>query len=187
MLAALVLPRLLPATGDRAAMLGGAALMLAAVAASSRAGGLSLLLPLWSAVGFGFAATQIPIGRILTRSARPADRPAVFAAQFALSHAAWLVAYPLAGWSGTALGLPATAIVLATLGAGALAGALALWPSSDPEILPHDHPDLPPDHPHLREFGRPHAHAFVIDGLHRRWPRRSRAGIQRSALPAGPS
>jgi hypothetical protein len=38
-------------------------------------------------------------------------------------------------------------------------------------VLPHDHPDLPPDHPHLAEHGPQHSHAVVIDDLHRRWPR----------------
>lgn len=55
-----------------------------------------------------------PSGRLLRRSAHPEDRPAVFAAQFALSHACWLLTYPLAGWLITAFGaMPA----LLTLGA----------------------------------------------------------------------
>ena len=33
------------------------------------------------------------------------DRPALFAAHFALSHACWLVTYPLAGWLGAGLGI----------------------------------------------------------------------------------
>ena len=173
MMAALVLPRILPATGDRAAMLGGAALMLVAVAASGAAAGLAGLMLLWALVGFGFALTQIPIGRILTRSAAPADRPAVFAAQFALSHAAWLVAYPLAGWLGAADGLGRAALVLAVLGAVAFVCAMRLWPPDDPEVVPHVHPDLAAGHPHLGAGETGHAHAFVIDTLHPRWPRRT--------------
>ncbi len=173
MLAALILPRILSATRDRSAMFGGAALMLAAVAASGSAAGLAGLMGLWALVGFGFALTQIPIGRILTRSAAPADRPAVFAAQFALSHAAWLVAYPLAGWLGAADGLGRAAVVLAVLGAVAFVFALRLWPSDDPDIVPHVHPGLAAGHPHLMSGEAGHAHAFVIDALHPRWPQRT--------------
>jgi MFS family permease len=169
-LAALALPRILPLTGDRRAMLAGAGLMLAGVAGSGAIAGLGTLMVLWAMVGFGFAMTQIPVGRILTRSAAPADRGAVFAAQFALSHAAWLVAYPMAGWLGAGVGLGFAATLLALVGAVALAAAWRFWPSADPAGLAHAHPGLPPDHPHMADHGRPHMHAFVIDALHPRWP-----------------
>jgi hypothetical protein len=72
---------------------------------------------------------------------------------------------------GRAGGIPVT---LAVLGVVTLLGfvlAARLWPSDDPEEIAHGHPDLPPDHPHLREHrGVAHAHAFTIDDLHRRWP-----------------
>jgi hypothetical protein len=49
--------------------------------------------------------------------------------------------------------------------------AVRYWPAHDPEEIAHAHPDLPPDHPHLREHrDHGHAHAFTIDDLHRRWP-----------------
>lgn len=41
-----------------------------------------------------------PTGRLLRRSAEAGDRPALFAAQFVLSHACWLLTYPLAGRLG---------------------------------------------------------------------------------------
>ncbi len=171
MLAAFLLPKILERLPDRPVMLSGAALMVAGVAVTSLAGGLGLLLALWAVVGFGFSLTQTPIGRILNRSARPEDRPAVFAAQFALSHAAWLVTYPLAGWAGSAFGLSAAAVILAVIGAVALAAVMMLWPSHDPDDIAHDHADLPPDHPHLRELAaQGHRHAYLIDDLHRRWP-----------------
>jgi hypothetical protein len=99
----------------------------------------------------------------------------VFAAQFALSHACWLVTYPLAGQLGEAFGMAAA---LAVLGALALAGtgaALVLWPRADPQTLAHAHPDLPADHPHLRAHGAAgaehrHAHDYVIDDEHLAWP-----------------
>ena len=83
------------------------------------------------------------------------------------------VFYPLAGWLGARAGLPVT---LAVLGAMTLIGVLlaqALWPADDPEVLEHAHGGLAPDHPHLvgtPGYGQRHAHAFMIDDLHPRWP-----------------
>ena len=171
MLAAFLLPRILDRLADRPVMIGGAALMVAGVALVPLVGSLAALIALWALIGFGFSLTQTPIGRIINRSAGAADRSAVFAAQFALSHACWLVTYPLAGWIGAAAGLTAAALVLAGVGALGLVAVLRIWPAQDAGELAHDHPDLPPDHPHLAEHGSHHVHAFVIDDLHRRWPR----------------
>jgi predicted MFS family arabinose efflux permease len=171
MLAAFLLPRILDRLEDRPVMIGGAALMVAGVALVPMVGSLGMLIALWAALGFGFSLSQTPIGRIINRSAHDADRGAVFAAQFALSHACWLVTYPLAGWIGAGAGLSVAAITLAVIGAAGLTAVLRLWPAVDQTILPHVHPDLPPDHPHLAENGQHHAHAVVIDELHRRWPK----------------
>ena len=151
-------------------MIAGAGVMVAGVAVTPLASGLTGLMVLWALVGFGFSLTQTPIGRIINRSAREADRGAVFAAQFALSHGAWLITDPLAGWLGSAFGLTQAALGLAVLGALAMAAVPRLWPAFDPAELEHDHSDLPPDHPHLRNNADNHCHALVIDELHRRWP-----------------
>lgn len=171
MLAAFLLPRILDGLEDHPVMIGGAALMVAGVALVPLVGSLSALIALWAAIGFGFSLTQTPIGRIINRSARQADRCAVFAAQFALSHACWLVTYPLAGWVGAGAGLSVAALVLAAIGAAGLVAVLRLWPANDQAVLLHDHPELPPDHPHLAEHGPHHAHTLVIDDLHRCWPK----------------
>jgi MFS family permease len=171
MLAAFLLPRILARLDDRPVMIGGAALMVAGVALVPLVGSLASLIALWAVIGFGFSLTQTPIGRIINRSAREADRGAVFAAQFALSHACWLVTYPLAGWVGAGAGLSVAALVLAIIGAAGVVAVLRLWPAQDQSVLPHDHPDLPHDHPHLAEHGPQHAHPIVIDDLHRRWPK----------------
>ena len=170
MLAAFLLPRILDRLADRSVMISGAALMVAGVALVPLVGSLITLIALWAIIGFGFSLTQTPIGRIINRSARKEDRGAVFAAQFALSHACWLVTYPLAGWIGAGAGLTTAALVLAGVGALGLIAVLRIWPEQDASELVHDHPDLPPDHPHLAEHGAQHAHAFVIDDMHRRWP-----------------
>ena len=184
MIAALALPRLLDRLPDRAVMLSAAAglavLLVAAgaIAIGGRGGGIGwpVLLAVWGGLGLCYAAAMTPSGRLLKRSAHSADRPAVFAAQFALSHACWLIAYPLAGWLGQGIGIGATFLVLGGLAAfGAVAAAVA-WPAGDPQVIAHDHPDLPADHPHLAEPGHAgapggaHRHAVVIDALHPHWP-----------------
>lgn len=171
MLAAFLLPRILDRLDDRPVMIGGATLMVAGVALVPVVDSLAALIALWAVIGFGFSLTQTPIGRIINRSAREADRGAVFAAQFALSHACWLVTYPLAGWIGAGAGLGVAAGVLAAVGTVGVVAVLRIWPADDAVVLRHDHPDLPPDHPHLAGHACHHEHAFVIDDLHRRWPK----------------
>ena len=173
MVAALALPKLLDSIPDRTAMLGGASLLAVGTLATAALPGYGWLLPLWFLLGVGYSTAQTPSGRLLRRSANPEDRPALFAAQFALSHACWLIAYPLAGWAGATLGLPMTAIILAALAAVAIGIGFAVWPADDPEVLEHGHADLSADHPHLAEagHGRRHAHAYVIDDMHAAWPR----------------
>jgi hypothetical protein len=109
-----------------------------------------------------------PSGRLLRRSAHPEDRPALFAAQFALSHACWLLTYPLSGWLMTRLGLVTALVLLAAVAMVGLALALRLWPRHDPEAFAHHHDNLPLDHPHLQGH-RDHAHPFVVDDNHPRW------------------
>ena len=94
MIAALALPKLLERAHDRAVMLAGAATMVAALLFAAVAMGVAalswvLLLAVWLVVGLGYSAVLTPSGRLLRRSAHAGDRPALFAAQFALSHA-WL-------------------------------------------------------------------------------------------------
>ncbi len=171
MLAAFSVPRILERHKDRTVMIGGAALMVLAVAQVPLIGNLTVLIAVWAVMGFGFSLTQTPIGRIVNRSAAEADRGAVFAAQFALSHACWLVAYPVAGWVGASFGLSMAALVLAGFGTIGIIAVLRIWPVDDQSVLAHQHPDLAPDHPHLADHGPHHAHVVVIDDLHRRWPK----------------
>jgi H+ antiporter protein len=178
MLAALLLPRVLDRTGDRPVMLTAAAALVALLLIFPQFTDgppevyWLALLAAWALLGFGYSSILVPTGRLLRRSAHPGDRPAVYAAQFSLSHACWLLTYPLAGWLGLAAGIPTTLIVLGLITLAGCALAVLSWPSHDPEILPHGHPDLPAVHPHLatnRRNGR-HAHIYVIDELHPTWP-----------------
>lgn len=180
MAAALALPRLLERVSDRGAMVA-AGFLLTLLTLGQAAWWLAQGLPGWSAFlaawavsGLLYSTILTPSGRLLGRSAHAEDRPAVFAAQFALSHACWLVTYPVAGWAGEALGLPAAMLALGGLALAGLAASVALWPRGDPRELVHEHPDLEAGHRHLREHaggGRRHRHVFVIDENHPHWPR----------------
>ncbi|MFV0294588.1 MAG: MFS transporter [Hyphomicrobiaceae bacterium] len=171
MVAALLLPKLLDEIPDRPVMIAGAALLVVSTGFGALVPSFVVLLPLWFLIGFGFSVAQTPSGRLLRRSAHAEDRPAIFAAQFALSHACWLITYPLAGRLGAAIGLPVTFAVMSVIGLGGVLLAFRLWPAGDPSVVLHDHPDLPPDHPHLREHGvQRHRHILIVDDLHRRWP-----------------
>ncbi|ULL01612.1 MFS transporter [Bradyrhizobium sp. I71] len=177
MAAALLLPRLLDRLPDRRIMLSSAEMLAAVLAAF---GAIMViygnevvryaLLPTWVLLGIGYSGVMTPAGRLLRRSAGAADRPAVFAAQFALSHLCWLLTYPLAGWLGLSAGIAPTALVLATLTLSGVVLAFYFWPVAEPDPIPHDHPEVPPDHPHLRGQPSMHAHAYVLDDLHPRWP-----------------
>lgn len=173
MAAALFLPRVLDRVTDRAVMIGGAMLMvltLAILAAEIAVAGLiwPVLLGAWLFVGLGYSAVLTPSGRLLRRSAHAEDRPALFAAQFALSHACWLLTYPLSGLLMTQFGLIPALGVMTVLAAAGILAAMRLWPSEDPETLEHTHDNLPPDHPHL-QGARKHVHTFVVDENHPRW------------------
>jgi H+ antiporter protein len=175
MIAALLLPRLLDRTPDRTAMLAGTATLVVALFIGPVVPSFGLLLPLWLALGLGYSLAQTPSGRLLRRSSQPEDRPALFAAQFALSHACWLITYPLAGWLGAKVGLPATFATLGIIAAAAIVVATRLWPAHDPAEIEHIHDTLDADHPHLVGAerigsGHRHSHAYVIDSHHPDWP-----------------
>lgn len=172
MIAALALPKLLGNVTDRSAMLGGAAILVAGLLAGALVESYTALLPLWFALGLGYSLSQTPSGRLLRRSAAAEDRPALFAAQFALSHVCWLITYPLAGWFGAKVGLPATFAMLAALAFVAVLAAAWIWPRHDPDVLEHDHADLPLDDPHLQQKSKDgvHEHLYRIDDQHSHWP-----------------
>ena len=171
MIAALFLPRVLDRFEDRPPMLIGAALLMIGTPLGYLVTTLPLLLGLWLVLGFGYSLTQTPSGRLLRKSAQAEDRPAIFAAQFALSHTCWLITYPLAGRFGAGFGLDVTFLLMGATAAFGFISAMILWPANDPQVMEHDHSDLPPDHPHLRDHGKIHSHPLIIDDLHRHWPR----------------
>nr|WP_275982183.1 MFS transporter [Frigidibacter sp. ROC022] len=173
---AIFMPRLLKRIGERQAMLTGAFGFAATGATFALLPALPLpaLAPIWLLFGATSSLVLTPGGLVITRSATRADRAAVFAAQFSLSHAGWLVAYPLAGWLAGAVSLEPALLMLAALSATIALMAMTVWPAHDPLQRPHVHPDLPEDHPHLHAvpaLGRQHRHVhdFRIDDLHPSW------------------
>ncbi|MEM7090327.1 MAG: MFS transporter [Pseudomonadota bacterium] len=133
MIAAFALPPLLDRFQDRRVMLSGsaigtAAMGLAAVLSAPASLSLALLTAVWGLVGLGYSMTLTPAGRLLTRSTKPEDRPAVFAAQFTLSHACWLLLYPFAGWLMTRFGTTAALTCMSVAAALGLTTALVIWP-----------------------------------------------------------
>jgi H+ antiporter protein len=183
MMAALLLPSLLERIADRPVMLAGAAglvagLLLIGTASIDGPARWEVLIAIWLMMGISYSSVLTPSGRLLRRSSHQEDRPALFAAQFALSHACWLVTYPLAGWMGAQLGMAATSFLLAALAALGMVIAFALWPANDPGTLEHIHDELPADHPHVQDAmrthgGLKHAHDYVIDDHHHHWPSRA--------------
>ena len=180
MLAALMLPRVLRSISDRSVMITGAfslaaTLSVFATMTLGAAGEIAwpFLLVGWLVLGVTFSLSVTPGGRLLRRSSNEGDRPALFAAQFALSHVCWLVAYPVAGLIGASSGMGGAFLALAAIAAIGATSALWRWPKIDPGQIAHEHPELPSDHPHVIEHGgRGHSHDFVIDELHRNWPGR---------------
>lgn len=142
MTAALVLPRVLDALPEQPVMFGGAALMVATLfglGVTTHAVGLgwTILLGAWWLVGIGYSSVLTPSGRLLRRSSHAGDRPALFAAQFALSHACWLVTYPLSGWLLTVYGVVPALIGLALLAGTGILAALMFWPFGDQIEVEH--------------------------------------------------
>jgi MFS family permease len=192
MIVAINLPKVLDRVPDRPVMSLGAMFMAVGVGLISTGPSFSGVLPIWFLIGVGWSLVQTPAGRVVNRSSSPADRSAYFSAQFALSHACWLIFYLIAGQFGTRFGVEATAL---GLGASILvfaALAAALWPKRDEAILIHTHSEKthehkhthgphhdhdhegweepePHNHPHRHRPVR-HAHTYVIDDHHAVWP-----------------
>jgi Na+/melibiose symporter-like transporter len=135
MLVALLLPRVLGAWTERRVMLGGAlgvvlALGAAAVTTSSLASWPAVLVT-WFVLGAAGSAVLTPTGQVITASVSEGERVAAFAAHFSLSHACYLLAYPVAGVVGEVAGVGVAAAVLAVVAAAAATVAVMTWPAQE--------------------------------------------------------
>ncbi|MCU1634480.1 MAG: transporter, partial [Micrococcaceae bacterium] len=153
MLVAFVAPRVLERTPDRTFMLlGGVVLTVGLLAAAflaateqSRASHTDsswvMFLGLWGVLGIGTSMISTPSSRLLRRVATDDTRNYLFTAQFSLSHACFLLAYPLAGWVGAAAGQSVAALVLGALALIGTIAALMLWPADPKTTATADTPD----------------------------------------------
>ncbi|MER7195123.1 MFS transporter [Streptomyces flaveolus] len=136
LVAALALPRVLDRISARTVMMTGAAVLVGATGAAVTlvAAGVATwagTAVVWSTIGIGMALIITPTGKVLRASVARNAIPEAFAAQFSLSHLAWLITYPVAGWLGTAAGLTLAWSVLAALAGAGAAGGFLLWPRHD--------------------------------------------------------
>lgn len=136
LMAALVLPRVLDRIAARTVMMTGAGVLVGGTTAAVTliAAGLTTWTGTaitWTVIGIGMALIITPTGKVLRASVGRNAIPEAFAAQFSLSHLAWLITYPVAGWLGTNVGFTlAWSVLMGLAGAGAI-GALLLWPRHD--------------------------------------------------------
>tara|TARA_R110000850_G_scaffold14031_12_gene44992 strand:+ start:3663 stop:4847 length:1185 start_codon:yes stop_codon:yes gene_type:complete len=125
----LLLPTWLRRFQQRILMLtGGAVMGLSLLVDGAVMPGFVGLLVSWFFLGGGASLVMMPSGRLVKQACAPEGRPLLYAAQFALSHLAWLAAYPLAGWVGAQVGLSGTFLILSLLTLTATVIALLLWP-----------------------------------------------------------
>jgi len=196
MIISLILPRVLDTLPDRPVMLAGSFIMALGLAWLGTGPAFAMVLPVWFVIGVGWSLVQTPAGRVVIRSAAPGDRPAYFSAQFALSHACWLIFYPVAGQLSTLIGVESTAWILAGGIVAFTLLAAMLWPAGDSVSLKHLHDETEHEHEHAhgvhhdhehdgsegkephrhshRHHKVEHAHAFMIDDHHVAWPQSSR-------------
>lgn len=135
MAVALAAPPVLDRFGDRVVMFSGAALIPPALAGAAAMTYLAspntgwwLLLGLWFLLGAATSAILTPSSRLLRAASSEGTLPYVFTAQFSLSHACYLLSYPVAGWIGAAAGLGWAAAALTILAILGSAGAFLSWP-----------------------------------------------------------
>ena len=91
--------------------------------ATANGAGWFVLLGTWVLLGMGTSLVNTPSSRLLADASTPANRNLVYTAQFALSHACFLVTYPIAGWLGAA---NLTGAAIALLALATVAGAVAV-------------------------------------------------------------
>ncbi|WP_238588982.1 MFS transporter [Pseudonocardia sp. HH130629-09] len=169
--AAMVSPRVARRLPLRTTMLAGAGLSCLAAGATlvlAWAPSWTTAAVAWALIGAGPGWIMVNTGRLLRTSAGPGQRPALFSAQFSLSHACWLVTYPLTGWLAVGAGWSVTWSVLAVLAVAALVVAALVWPTTGADLVRHRH-DV--DHAHVvaarpAAHGWTHAHRLVVDEQH---------------------
>ncbi|WP_396290669.1 MFS transporter [Curtobacterium sp. KT1] len=141
LIVALILPRVLDRIADRAVMMTGALVLLVGVVgavgmSAIQIASATVTAPIWVLIGAGMALIVTPTGRVIRGATPKEGLPGAFAAQFSLSHLAWLITYPIAGWIGTLFGLTLAWSILGILAAVGAAAAVVVWPrAQNAEVL----------------------------------------------------
>lgn len=108
LLVALATPRLVDAfgvsrtmfTGATVVVIGLAGALIFTVLARGPEGHWWPILLVWALLGAGTSMINTPSARLLLAASTEDNRNLVYTAQFALSHACFLLGYPVAGWLG---------------------------------------------------------------------------------------
>lgn len=124
MIVALTVPWLLRRIADTTAMMIGAvssmvvlAVIAGVIPVAVDADAWWSLVMIWGVQGATVSLMLTPSSKIVQKNSTETTRPALFAAQFSLSHACFLITYPLAGALSVAVGLSTTATILVVIGA----------------------------------------------------------------------
>lgn len=112
-----------------------AAVAVTAAATATGVGWVALLFT-WALLGMGTSMVNTPSSRLLADASTPENRNLVYTAQFALSHACFLITYPVAGWLGAvnltiAAGVLTAIAVVAAVGGATFARSRQLQTESD--------------------------------------------------------
>ena len=137
MVVALVLPRLLASLPDRRVMMTGsvtvatglAVTTLFLVIAPPTTAGWIVLGAVWIVLGAGTSLITTPSARLLRAYSDEQNRSSVFTAQFSLSHACFMLTYPLAGWVGAHIGQVSASLASTVLATLAALVAARIWPA----------------------------------------------------------
>ena len=158
MITALLLPRILQRFQLQNIMIVGCIIATSSLLIGLSGPSYTTLFICWFFISMGASLVLTPAARIVRASCRETDSPAFFSAQFALSHACWLIVYPLAGWLGATVGLDWTFITLAGLSFTATIAGTLVWKGQPGEVLLHVHNDMEHEHWHIHDEHHMHDH-----------------------------
>jgi hypothetical protein len=77
----------------------------------------------------------VPIGQLLRAETIENNRTAIFGAQFSLSHACWLITYPLLGYLLVLVGLKVSFLIIAGIVLSSTLIAWFLWYSQKGKLF----------------------------------------------------
>ena len=90
-------------------------IMFAALVAVAIAPRYAIVMAAWALIGAGYSILGVRSSELLAENSSGEERPHIYAAHFALSHAGWGVTYPLAGCLTTAFGFSTTGGIFAAI------------------------------------------------------------------------